>query len=465
MKADDARPRSFGMPDWMEAVGAYNMWGGHVSNPSLYATQAARYTRSELVYACINKISEFGAMAPMRVYERGTTEDAILDHPFLSLIARPNPFLSRFQLLEGTLGFLELTGNAYWYLHPEKGTPESIWPLRTDRVKPIPDKEKYISHYEYRVGGKKFPLLADRMVHFKRFHPLKDYEGLSPIEAADYSSSTDIAAQRSNWVLFKNRMQPSGVFESEKERVSKAARAGMERQYLEIHTGDPDKAHKPLFLWDGFKWRDAGMTLRDAEFVNGRKMNRAGVFMVYGVPPSIVLSEDSTRTDSEMGEYMFARYTMDPKLARIAQQIDLSVMPYYGDDEEVRFVDVVPQDRELIARINADYLDRGVITVNEVRKEMGREPVDWGDEPFVPGGMGGLPTFPPDPDAKYYIFPNVRSGGLKQRPMLVAPDEQPIELDTMAYVTPDDIARSKRKWKDFAPPRYRNLLDATLTSE
>ncbi len=119
-KADPVS-RHNSIPSFLGA-GASPWWSDkEVVDPSLYAVQAERYTKSELVYACVNKISESGAMAQMDVFEKMGGAEPIKRHPFEELMDRPNPWCSRFQLMEGTLGSLELTGNAYWYLHPEEG--------------------------------------------------------------------------------------------------------------------------------------------------------------------------------------------------------------------------------------------------------------------------------------------------------------------------------------------------------
>lgn len=45
------------------------------------------------------------------------------------------------------------------------------------------------------------------------------------------------------------------------------------------------------------------------------------------------------------------------------------------------------------------------------------------------------------------------------------PDLTPAELDALASVTPEDIARAQERWREQASPRYRDLLDATPTDD
>jgi len=49
------------------------------------------------------------------------------------------------------------------------------------------------------------------------------------------------------------------------------------------------------------------------------------------------------------------------------------------------FEGIVARDELVESQIDATYLDRGAVTVNEWRASTGRDPVAWGDVPFVPG--------------------------------------------------------------------------------
>src|SRR3989304_440114 len=103
--------------------------------------------------------------------------------------------------------------------------------------------------------------------HFKRFDPLQDYTGLSPIQAADAAVSSDIAAQLSNRALFKNAMRLSGIVETDRDEVDPEQVKLMKKYLREEYSGDPEKAHQVAFLWSAFKYKEMGMTMRDAEFV------------------------------------------------------------------------------------------------------------------------------------------------------------------------------------------------------
>lgn len=176
--------------------------------------QAETYRYSPWVYVAVNRIAEAAALVPLRVYHRrGEELTGVTRHPLEDLLDAPNPHLSRFELFEQTLGMLELTGNAYWFLTGDvHGRPAQIWPLRPDRVSIVPDPVHKIRGYVYEVDGQRIPLEAVEVVHFKRWHPANDYYGLSALEAARLAISSDRAMAEWNHNTFgQGNGVPAGI--------------------------------------------------------------------------------------------------------------------------------------------------------------------------------------------------------------------------------------------------------------
>jgi HK97 family phage portal protein len=382
-----ARPA---LPDFWHAIGAGGAWGSGIPDPSLYAGQAAYYTRSPAFYAAVNRIAEAGAMAPAGVFASPAPDAApIPDHPLLDLLRRPAPnmewlSLDRFSLVESILASLAVTGNAYLYLGGRRSPtqpPAMLLPLRTDRLAPVGSQETGLAHYTYAIDGKEWHISPADVIHLRRWHPLNDWVGLSQVEPAYFPLATDQAAQRHNWAVFKNQARLSFVVESDQSHVDPAEKELMEQYILETFTGDPLKAGKVAFFWSGFKARDVGMNLRDAEYTEGRKLNRTDILMTTGVHPALLMAEDVPLANARVAEYLFAKYTLLPALMRIQNRFNAELTPLYGEGHELRFLDVVPRDIEQELREQEAYLDRGVMTPNQVRRARGWEPVPWGDVP------------------------------------------------------------------------------------
>lgn len=340
------------------------------------ARYAGVYMGSPWVYVAVNRIAEAAALVPFGVYRTaagagsagevapaGVGEVALPDHPFARLLQRPNPLLSRFELIEHTVGSLEIHGNAYWFLAGQPGgAPQEIWPLRPDRVQVVPDAVRGVRGYVYEVDGRRLPLDAAEVVHFRRWHPANDYYGLSALEAARLAVETDRAMADWNRRYFGEGMAvPAGIV-AIRERVSDADFERIKREWRTAYGG---RERKTAFLRGAaVEWHNVGLSQHDMDFLSARRFNREEIFQIFGIPVGL-LSENATEANALVGERVFVERTLWPKLVRLAEKITTDLLPFYGAGLVGRFDDIRPQDRaQQLAELR---LARGVLTVDELR--------------------------------------------------------------------------------------------------
>jgi HK97 family phage portal protein len=377
---------------WWEQMGQMAAYGDGVPEPFTYARQAEYYRRAPSMYAAVSLLAEAAAMTEMAVFA-GSEKDAerIYNHPVLDLLRRPAPnmewlSLDKFTVIESIVSSLRLAGNTYLYMggrSSPKRPPTMLLPLRPDRITPVGSNTDGVVYYLYAVGGKEFPILTEDVIHLRTFNPLNDFAGLSPIEPASYALSADVAAQRHNLATFKNSARISGVVESDKETVKPDQKEMMERYWQDTYTGNPDKAGQLAFLWDGFKFKDLGMNLRDAEYIQGRKMNRQDSFLTQRVHPALLMAEDVNRANAQTGEYLFAKYTLLPMLTRLIARLNAELMTLYDAPAELRCLNVVPRDVAQEVAERESNLRTSVVTPNEVRSAIGFDNAPWGDVPVA----------------------------------------------------------------------------------
>jgi len=361
----------------LQAVAAHHqaIW----PNLTQTAAQSNVYAASPWVYVAVNRIAEAGALAPLQVYRiEGEQRIGVTQHPLEKLLEAPNPFMSRFELFEQTLGMLELTGNAYWFLVGDAaGTPAQIWPLRPDRVSIAPDATQYVQGYIYEIDGKRIPLEAIEVIHFKRWHPANDYYGLSALEAARVAIHTDQAMGEWNRNTFGvDHGVPAGIVQI-KERVSDADYERIKREWRSSY-GGPQR--RTAFLRGGdIEWRNIGLSHSELDFLQGRKANRDEILNIFGVPVGLV-SENATEANAKVAERLFVERALWPKLVRIAQKITQELLPFWPGYHVAEFADIRPTDIQArLAEIRAAY---PVLSINEIRARYYQLPsVDWGERP------------------------------------------------------------------------------------
>ncbi len=357
---------------------------------STYERQAAVYESSSWVYVAVNRIAEAAALVPVHVTRReGERRLPLEAHPAERLLAAPNPTLSGFELIEQTVGMLELTGNAYWFLAGDAaGLPAQIWPLRPDRVAVAPDAREHVRGYVYTIDGRDISLDAAEVIHFRRWHPRSDYYGLSALEAARLAVQSDEAMARWNRDTFgANRAVPAGIV-AITDFVSDADFERIKRDWRESYSGGE---RRTAFLRGGaVQWQGIGLSQQDVDFLNGRRFNREEVFHIFGIPPGL-WSENATEANAHIAERVFIERTLWPKLVRLAGKITAGLLPFWGPDLEASFEDIRPTDISTrLAEVRTAY---PVLSINEIRARFyDLPPVAWGDAPV--SGSGARDTAP-----------------------------------------------------------------------
>lgn len=349
------------------------------------------YAQSPWVYMAINRIAEAGALVPLQIMQlQGEQRLAIDNHPLEQLLNNPNPVTSRFELIEQTLGSLELTGNAYWFLAGDhQGLPREIWLLRPDRISIVPDPKQVVRGYLYEIDGERIPLDAVEVVHFRRWHPSNDYYGLSPLSAAQLAITSDKYMAEWNRNTFgKDNGVPAGIVNI-KDFISDTDFERIKHEWRSSYGG---AQRKTAFLRGGaVEWQNIGLSHTDLDFLQGREAHRNEILNIFGIPVGLV-SENATEANAKVAERIFIERTLYPKLVRLAQKISQELLPFYGDHLVAEFEDIRPTDMQ--ARLDDIRTATAVLSINEIRQRYYQlPPVAWGE---LPVGMA-LPQPQADP--------------------------------------------------------------------
>src|SRR4051812_31870072 len=150
---------------------------------SYYRNARDGYMIDELVYDCVEFRATSAGEPPLCAWRKTSSgEEKIEEHPALDLLNRPNPFMGRSQFWGAVSMSLDIAGNAYVEIvRSGAGKAVELWPLRPDRIRVIPDAQRFISGYLYTIGDKSFRMDANDVIRFKTRHPLDDYYGLPPL--------------------------------------------------------------------------------------------------------------------------------------------------------------------------------------------------------------------------------------------------------------------------------------------
>lgn len=307
---------------------------------------------------------------------KGEGAEAVYDHPFERLMRRPNPLMGGKYLLQYTLAWLGLDGNAYWYLTTDANRElAELWPLPARSVTPVPGPGgvggEVLARYDWYTGERTVPIPADKICHFRLVNPFNILSGLGLIDALRFELQGDLAQARWQLAFFdKKRAIPEAVasvpIETTDEDLDRA-RLEAEREF---------GAGKRRMMWvraGQVKIEMMGLSQEQMQFLATREFTRETVDRVCGLPAGY-WDKSATRANAEAAELALTRDTVAPTLDGIAGEIDAQILDrFYGESLTAEFEDVVPQNRQLKVREFDSYSK--VMTVDEARGERNLKPI------------------------------------------------------------------------------------------
>ncbi|MFG2372563.1 phage portal protein [Streptomyces sp. NPDC048504] len=320
------------------------------------------------LFAIVDRTSNATALVDWKLWRKaksGRVEDRVevTSHAALELWNRPNKFMPRQEFVESSTQHYDLTGETEWVIARAPGVkiPLEMWPVRPDRMTPVPDRETFLKGWVYTSpDGEQVPLELDEVIQLRRPNPLDPYRGLSPVLSILPDLDTSRYAAEWSRAFFLNSAQPGGIIEVP-VHLQDHEFDEMRDRWAEQHKG-VGNAHKVAIVEYGAKWADRTISQRDMQFVELRGATSTAIREAYGIPKFAIGDlDDVNRATAEAAKAWFAEQLTIPRLERIKGALNNELLPMYGpmgDGLEFDYCDPVPPDttveaEQLTARSNA----------------------------------------------------------------------------------------------------------------
>jgi phage portal protein BeeE len=287
-----------------------------------------------VIYAAVRYKWNSVAAAPLRAYRGDYDHPEPVDagHPLAKLVERPNPWQD-WRTLQGQAdAYLNVSGNAYFWLKRPKrgeGLPESIWCPRPDRVFVVPAKREEgeppsILGYLYVPRGEPWsrgtPVLPQDMMHVKLFNPGDRLgglgEGLSPLSAGAYSTDVDNQVTEFIKVFFEKGGVPPYWFTFDVP-MDDASVSALQERIQEVYGGTKGWV-KPGVLDQGGDVKRVGLTFEEMGFAVIDERNESRILGPLGVPGALIGTrlglQRAIRANMQELRRMFWEDTMTPEL-------------------------------------------------------------------------------------------------------------------------------------------------------
>ena len=280
---------------------------GPVFTPRRYDRLADEgYMKNIVVNRCVRLVAQNAAAVPWQLFRHENGHRVELhQHDLIDLLNKPNPMQGRAEFFENICSYYLIAGNSYIEaVGPDGSRPFELWCLRPDRMRIIAAGHAVPQAYRYEVNGKHHDFAINDMngdaaiLHLKSFHPLDDWYGASPLEAAAYSIDQHNEAGKWNTSLLQNAARPSGALVyNPKDSAMSHSLTEEQRQTLKMeleqYYQSADHAGAVMVLEGGLDWREMALSPKDMDWLAGKDVSARDIAMAFHVPPQLVGVEGS----------------------------------------------------------------------------------------------------------------------------------------------------------------------------
>ncbi|HEX7630558.1 MAG TPA: phage portal protein [Lacunisphaera sp.] len=323
------------------------------------------YGANGTVYSIVSMLARQTAKVPWHLYRqqpvdgrrRYTTGDKgsdqrveIIQHQAIALWNKPNAFMSGFMFRELEQTYLDLTGESYIVIaRGAANFPLSLWPVRPDRIEPVPHATKFLAGYVYRgPSGELVPLQLDEVIMTKYPNPYDIYHGLGPIQSilVDIDSAKYSAAWNRNFFL--NSATPGGIIQVDK-RLSDDEWNEFTNRWRESHRGI-GAAHRVAILEQGAEWVPNAHSIKDMDFASLRDVSRDVIREAFAMHKAILgTTDDVNRANAQTAQEHFESFLITDRLDRWRDTLNCFYLPLFGatgQGVEMDHDDAVTANRE-----------------------------------------------------------------------------------------------------------------------
>lgn len=329
--------------------------------------------------------------------------DEVYDHPALNLLYKVHNFSNYFDHMQMTQTYLDLTGNAYWYIVKDRmGIPVGLYQMRPDITHIVPAKQQLIKGYMY--GDKEqVALKTQDVIRFYVPNPSSFYYGKSCIEAGSAEVSRQNLYNQYENSNLQNNARPDFIVRYEGQ-LTKEDQKTLDYEWNRLYKGTKN-AHKIHVMDSNWSIDKLSFSPKEMEFLQGRIYTKKDIASMFGVPYSLLDTSDQLKAGIDDALSYYQRFAIKPRLRRIEETLNEQLIPMFDDSRELYFAfdEVVDEDAVIRKDKNVAYVNSGIISVNEARELEGYDPVP---------DMDGLRM----PVQKVDSATNINNSDLKDKP-------------------------------------------------
>ncbi|KAA6338632.1 hypothetical protein EZS27_013375 [termite gut metagenome] len=348
--------------------------GGFSSNSAM---------RLSAVYRAVDLISDSIAMLPLepQITDKNGYKSKFINHSSYNLLNKqPNKLQSRFTFIKLIVQNILLQGNGFAYIVRDgEGNAIRLQYLRPENV--VINYNEVTGTLSYGIAGFKKFVEPCNMLHFKKY-TIDGVQGISVLQNAYNTLQISNATEQSANNFFSNGCNLSGILtvagqlsDTQKEQI----RSSWAQAYNSTGSG-------LAVLQGNMQYSPIQINSKDAQLLESRQFNLTDIARFFGISPVLLgdLSHSSYST-IEATMLSFLSQTLQPFLELLELEFSNKLFRPSESNLSVNFDDtkLIKTDKTALASYYQNLFNCGVLTINDIRKDLGLSKIENGDNSFI----------------------------------------------------------------------------------
>lgn len=338
------------------------------------------------VYRATELISDSVAILPIKVQNHADgAKIEMQSHP-LNLVfgdkANENN-LSKYNLMKLLIQSVILRGNGFAYIdRADDGTVNKLRFLEPQDVTVTYDRFKDKLYYTVTTLRNK-NVEPVNMIHLRK-NTYDGINGISVISFAARTLNTSNATEKSAENFFANGCNLAGILTVNgqlQQKQKDEIRASWAQAYGSGSNGGL------AVLQGNMQYSPIQISSKDAQMIESRQFNVQDIARFFGISPVLLgdLSHASYST-IEAVQQEFLLHTLQPYVCMVENEFNRKLLK--PSEKSLSIIletnEILRTDKQAQADYYTKMLSNGVLSVNEVRKELGYNPITEGDKHIIP---------------------------------------------------------------------------------
>ena len=332
------------------------------------------YEQLEIVNRAVNMIVDDVADIPYTLGNQTPGTSNIVN-------VEPNPFQDINSFKRNLIIDLMIDGNIFIYFDGAH-----LYHLPADKVRIETDAATFISKYTYENSIDYSP---SEIIHIKENSFNSIYRGVPRLKPAFRTMQLLSSMRTFQDNFFKNGAVPGLVLKSP-NTLSEKIKERMLQAWVARYNPQSG-GRRPLFLDGGLTVENlTEVNFKDLDFQEGIKSNERIILEAMGIPP--ILLDGGNNANIRPNHRLYYLETILP----IVRKLGYALERYFGFEvsEDVTGIPALQPELRDQAAYYATLVNTGIMSPNEAREALGKDPVDGFDEPRVPANIAGSATNP-----------------------------------------------------------------------